>query len=65
VKLARFILVSFIVSTAAIGSFALSAQATPIDSSCGPWDYCLCIEVGCYLGDQLCASGPGFVCYQS
>jgi hypothetical protein len=64
VKPLRFILITLTLSVVATAAVAARAAATPSQSACGPWDHCLCIEVGCYLGDQLCASGPGFACYQ-
>ncbi len=63
-KLLRSILVALVVSAVATAAFAVRARATPADSSCISNDYCFCMEIGCYMGSQLCATSATFTCYQ-
>lgn len=60
----RSVLVALIVCIAVTAAFATRARASANAASCGLWDYCFCLEIDCSLGDQLCATGPGFSCYQ-
>jgi len=64
VKFLRLLLVALTLSLAATGALTLSARATPSASQCGLWDYCFCQDIGCYMGDQLCASTDRWQCYQ-
>ena len=63
-KLLRSTLVALVLSTAATAAYAVRARATPAQSSCVSADYCFCMETGCYMGSQLCATSATFTCYQ-
>jgi hypothetical protein len=63
-KLFRSLLVALGLSVAATAAYALRARAASTTSSCVSSDYCFCMDIDCYMGSQLCATGPGFECYQ-
>lgn len=62
----RVLVVAVMSSLAATAAVAVTVResSAAVAVSCGLWDYCFCMELDCYMGDQLCASGPGFECYQ-
>lgn len=64
-KFVRSVVIALALSVVAVSAFALSARATTTRSSCFSADYCFCLDIGCYMGDLLCASSDRFVCYQS
>lgn len=65
VKVLRVSIIAAALGFAATAAFALGTRAeAATTAACGNWDYCFCLELDCYMGDQLCATGPGFECYQ-
>jgi hypothetical protein len=64
-KVLRIFLIALASTLAATVAVTLTVrESSAAAASCGLWDYCFCMEVDCYMGDQLCATGPGFECYQ-
>jgi hypothetical protein len=60
----RSALCALIVCITVTSAFAARARASASVLSCGPWQHCFCRSIGCGLGEQLCAQGAEFTCYQ-
>jgi hypothetical protein len=65
VKVLRASIIAAALSLAATAAFALGTRGEASSTAaCGNWDYCFCLEIDCYMGDQLCATVADFACYQ-